>query len=82
MDDFAYEEMLDGFRNDLLTTKQAAELAEVTPEAIRMWVKRGHLKVAEKDGEEIRDDLGHPRYWRLDVAKAEFATRRRARRAA
>jgi hypothetical protein len=80
--DLDYYETLEEFRNDLLTTKQAAQLADVSPEAIRMWVKRGHLAVAIKDGKEIRDLRGHPRYWRLDVAKAEFKTRERARRAA
>lgn len=80
VDEIDYYETLDEFRNDLLTTKQAAELAGVVPQAIRMWVKRGHLQVAKRNGKEIRDHLGRPRYWRLDVAKAEYATRKRARR--
>lgn len=79
MDELEYYETLDEFRNDLLTTKQAAELAGVVPQAIRMWVIRGHLKVATYQGKEIRDSKGNPRYWRLDVAKAEHATRKRAR---
>lgn len=79
MDELDYYETLDEFRNDLLTTKQAAELAGVVPQAIRMWVKRGHLKVATYQGREVRDEYGRPRYWRLDVAKAEYATRKRAR---
>lgn len=79
MDELDYYETLDEFRNDLLTTKQAAELAGVVPQAIRMWVIRGHLNVATYEGKEIRDDKGNPRYWRLDVAKAEYATRKRAR---
>lgn len=80
MDELEYYETLEDFRNDLLTTKQAAFLAGVKPQAIRMWVKRGHLEVAKYDGKEIRDERGNPRYWRLDVAKAEHATRKRARR--
>ena len=79
MDELEYYETLDDFRNDLLTTKEAAELAGVVPQAVRMWVKRGHLKVATYKGREIRDEQGRPRYWRLDVAKAEYATRKRAR---
>lgn len=67
--------------SDLLTTKQAAHLAEVTPAAVRQWVTRGHLKVATNDdGEEIRDKRGRPFYWRIDVAKAEYKTRKAARR--
>ena len=80
--DLEYFETLDDFHNDLLTTAQAADLADVSPQAIRMWVVRGHLNVAKKDGVEIRDARGRPRYWRLDVAKAEHATRKAARRAA
>lgn len=80
MDELEYYEILEQFRNDLLTTKQAAELAGVVPQTIRMWVKRGHLQVAKHNGVEIRDEYGRPRYWRLDVAKAEYATRKRARR--
>lgn len=80
--DLDYYETLDEFRNDLLTTAQAAKLADVKPTVIRQWVARGHLNVATKGGTEIRDERGWPRYWRLDVAKAEFKTRERARRAA
>lgn len=80
MDELEYYETLGDFHNDLLTTKQAAYLADVTPQAIRMWVNRGHLEVAKLNDVEIRDEHGRPRYWRLDVAKAEHATRKRARR--
>ena len=80
MDELEYYETIEDFRNDLLTTKEAARLAGVQPQAIRMWVKRGHLEVAKYNGVEIRDEYDRPRYWRLDVAKAEYATRKRARR--
>jgi hypothetical protein len=80
VDELEYYETLAQFRDELLTTRQAAHLCGVKPQAIRMWVKRGHLNVATWNGEEIRDERGNPRYWRLDVAKAEHATRKRARR--
>jgi predicted site-specific integrase-resolvase len=80
VDELDYYETLEDFRNDLLTTKQAAHLADVVPQTIRMWVNRGHLKVAVYNGVEVRDKQDRPRYWRLDVAKAEHATRKRARR--
>jgi hypothetical protein len=52
-----------------LTASQAAKYAGVTVQAIVNWRNRGHLP---------RGDDG--RYRLLDVAKAEHATRRRARR--
>lgn len=82
MDELDFYDTLDEFRNDLLTTAQAAKLAGVTAVVVRQWVARGHLAVATKDGQEVRDERGWPRYWRLDVAKAEYKTRKRARRAA
>lgn len=58
----------------LVTTAQAAELADVKPGTIRQWVKRGHL---EKAG---LDERGYPMYRVADVARVEFATHERARR--
>lgn len=52
-----------------LTAAQAATYAGVTRQAIVNWRRRGHLKQGA-DG----------KYRLLDVAKAEYATRHRARR--
>jgi hypothetical protein len=56
-----------------ITTSQAAIYAEVTPAAIVNWRRRGHLHP-------IAWDHGRPLYQVIDVAKAEHATRKRARR--
>jgi hypothetical protein len=58
----------------LITASQAAEYAGVTVQAVVNWRARGHLKPAGH-----RSD-GTPLYRLLDVAKAEHATRKRARR--
>jgi hypothetical protein len=58
--------------NALLTRGQAADYAGVQPNAITNWCARGHLTITPTDD--------GPRYRLLDVAKAEYATRRRARR--
>jgi hypothetical protein len=82
VDDLDYFETLNDMR-DLLTTGKVAKLAGVTAAAVRQWVKRGHLLIARMpDGTECRNEHGHPLYWRIDAAKAEYATRERARRAA
>jgi hypothetical protein len=60
--------------NALLTATQAAGYAGVTRQAIINWRNRGHLTAAG------HDPAGRPLYRLLDVAKAEHATRRRARR--
>jgi hypothetical protein len=52
-----------------LTATEAARYAGVTVQCVIGWRKRGHLP---------RGDDG--KYKLLDVAKAEHATRRRARR--
>lgn len=57
-----------------LTTAQAAELAGVSTAAIRQWVKREHLAPAG------RDRRGQMMFTQTAVAKAEFKTRKHARR--
>jgi len=65
----------------LWTVAEAAEHAGVSEATVRSWAHRGHLPVATTEhGDEIRDPSGRPRYRPLDVARAEFATRERARR--
>ena len=67
--------------DELWTVEKAAEHAGVKPVTIRSWVHRGHLPVARNhDGDEIRDPQGRPRFWPVDVARAEHRTRLRARR--
>ena len=58
----------------LVTGRQAAQLAKVTPDAIRLWVHRGHLAKAGID------EQGRSLYRVTDVARAEYKTRKRARR--
>jgi len=58
----------------LVTGAQAAQLANVTAAAIRLWVHRGHLPKAGID------EQGRSLYRMTDVAKAEYKTRKRARR--
>lgn len=58
----------------LVDTAQAANLAGVTTDTIRQWSARGHLPKAGLD------NSGRPLYKWIDVAKAERATRDRARR--
>lgn len=60
--------------DQLLYTADAATHAGVSVATIRKWVQRGHLTV------DRRDQLGRPLFRWLDVAKAERATRDRARR--
>lgn len=57
----------------LLTREQAAALCGVDADTISQWIRRGHLKVARRRG---RSPLLDP----VEVAKAEHATARRARR--
>lgn len=67
----------------LWTVADAAQHAKVSEATIRSWVHRDHLPVARNhDGQEIRDHQGRPRFWPLDVAKAEAKTRSHARRPA
>jgi hypothetical protein len=70
----------------LISTTDAAYLAGVTVAAISNWRERGYL--ARIDGETVRvhlvpakyDARNRPLYRWIDVAKAEHATRERARR--
>lgn len=76
----------------LLTATEAATYARVSVAAVGNWASRGYslpaggravLPVATDDqGREIRDGRGRPKYRLVDVAKAEWATHGRARRAA
>lgn len=61
---------------DLLTANEAAAMAGVKPTTIRQWVVKGLLTHVDLgDG-----DKGRKLYHRLDVAKAEKATRAHAPR--
>lgn len=65
----------------LWTVSEAAQHAEVSEATVRSWVHRGHLPLARNhEGREIRDPQGRPRFHPLDVARAEYRTRERARR--
>ncbi len=57
-----------------LTASEAATIAGVSVATIRAWVHRGHLTAVGYN------EHNHPMYRLLDVAKAERATRERARR--
>ncbi len=60
--------------DDLITTNQAATLCGVTTAAIRQWAHRNQLAPAGID------ERGRKLYRLIDVARAEHATRTRARR--
>jgi DNA-binding transcriptional MerR regulator len=65
----------------LLTASEVARYAGVSVQAVINWRERGHLNPAvDDDGNEILDDHGHRMYRLLAAAKAEHATRKRARR--
>ena len=73
------------FYDDLSTTrwnaKQAADAAGVSVNVLRNWVYRKRLTAAvDEHGRPLLDDQGQLTYWALDVARAEKATRARARR--
>lgn len=66
-----------------LTANQAAGIAGVSVATIRQWASRGYVT---PDGDRNylkavdRNEHNHPLYRLIDVAKAERATRERARR--
>lgn len=60
--------------DELWTVDRAAGHANVQPGTIRQWIHRGHLDVAQ------RDRRGRPLLRPVDVARAEYRTRARARR--
>ncbi|MFD0210825.1 helix-turn-helix domain-containing protein [Streptomyces hirsutus] len=57
-----------------LTAREAADLTGVSVVTVYSWVRRGHLKV------EGLDHRGQKLFRHLDVAKAEKATRAKAKR--
>jgi excisionase family DNA binding protein len=57
-----------------LTIREAADLTGVSPQTVYSWVRRGHLKV------EGLDHRGQKLFRHLDVARAEKATRAKAKR--
>jgi hypothetical protein len=69
--------------DSLISTTEAANLAGVSVAAISNWRERGYLTVT---GERVHltpachDGRNRPLYKWIDVAKAERATRERARR--
>lgn len=73
---------LDGI-DSLITAAEAADLCDVSVVTIRGWANRGYLTRA---GERAKlpvagvNAAGHKVYRLIDVAKAEQATRERARR--
>lgn len=65
----------------LITRAQAAALCGVTPEAITNWSRIGYgPKNSRRKLPVARRENGRPLYDPVEVAKAEHATARRARR--
>jgi DNA-binding transcriptional MerR regulator len=69
-------ELTDIDHRDLLTTAEAAAMCGVKPVTIRQWVFKGLLTAVDLGVH----DRGPKLYHRIDVAKAERATRSRAPR--
>jgi hypothetical protein len=66
----------------LITREQAALLCGVTPGAISVWASRGYGPKGRKVRLPVaRYDHGRPLYDPVEVAKADHATAKRARRA-
>lgn len=65
----------------LVSAELAAQIAGVSVSAIRVWKNRGHLDIArDTDGVPFRDEQGRQVFDYMDVIKAEFKTRKAARR--
>ena len=63
----------------LVSGTEAATYAHVSVNVIVNWRNRGHLPVARgRDGREIRDSRGRPKYRLRDVARADIETKQRA----
>ena len=58
--------------DELITTREAADLCQVAVSTVSGWRERGHLRVSKYDA---RD---RPLYKMIDVLRAERATRRAA----
>lgn len=65
--------MIDDPSQALLTGREAAAYAGVSPATVRGWVRHGHL------ARWTSDDVGRPLYLALHVLEAERATRRQRR---
>jgi hypothetical protein len=67
----------------LIDRSQAAELCGVDPDTVSVWATRGYMS---RDGSErhwlpvAKRENNHPLYDPVEVQKAEWATRERARR--
>ncbi|MFE0451612.1 helix-turn-helix domain-containing protein [Streptomyces sp. NPDC058914] len=57
-----------------MTAREAADLTGVSPQTVYSWIRRGHLKV------EGLDHGGQKLLRHIDVARAEKATRAKAKR--
>lgn len=66
----------------LITREQAAALCGVTPEAITNWTRGYGPKDDRRQLPVKRREHGRPLFDPVEVQKAEYATRKRARRAA
>lgn len=67
----------------LITRDQAARLCGVTPEAVTNWARVGYGRRQERRKLPVaKREQGRPLFDPVEVQKAEYATRKRARRAA
>ena len=67
---------------EFLTTSQAGEWFDIAASTVRVWAHRGRISpLRDPAGNVIRHPETGERVYRLiDLAKAEHATRKRARR--